>query len=64
MLQNKAKLKITKAENSESGVDEIEVRIKNQGKNMMKGDMMSEIRKALQNRKKRDSLKNKYVDLK
>ena len=62
MLQ-KAKVKITPGEDSESGVDEIEVRIKNKGKNNLKADIMSQLRNALNNRKKRTSLKDKYEDL-
>ena len=62
MLQ-KAKVKITPGENSESGVEEIEVRIKRKGKTNLKADMMSQLRNALNNRKNRKSLKDKYEDL-
>ena len=63
MLQ-KAKVNITPSENSESGVDEIEIRIKKQGKNNMKEDIMSSLQKALRKRQNRESLKDKLKDLK
>ena len=61
-MLNKAKINITPGENG--GVDEIEVRIKNKGKNNLKADIMSQLRNALNNRKKRTSLNDKYQDLK
>ena len=62
MLQ-KAKVKITSSENSESGIDEVEIRIKNSGKNNLKVDIMNQLQNALNRRKNRNSLKDKYNEL-
>ena len=60
MLQ-KAKVKITPSEKSESGIDEVELRIKNKGKNNLKNDIMGQLQNALKNRRMRNGRRTRRI---